>query len=59
MNDMLKTRGMAAKLNISPKTLLRWAMDGKVPFIRVSERTLLFDPVAVRNALERRQTAYG
>ena len=59
MNDYLKTKSMAAKLGVSAKTLLRWAKAGTVPFVKVSERTWLFSPDAVRVALESRQAAWG
>lgn len=57
MPDMLKTRDMAAKLGLHPQTFLRWVKRFNLPCIRPNSRTTLFDPIAVRAALEANQKA--
>ena len=40
--ELLTTREVAALARVSTVTVTRWANDGKLPVIRVSERTLRF-----------------
>lgn len=34
----LKTKAAAARLQVHPKTLLRWAREGEIPYIRPKGR---------------------
>jgi predicted site-specific integrase-resolvase len=45
---------MAARLHVTPKTLLAWARRGWVPCLRASQRPVLFDPEEVFTALRER-----
>lgn len=40
--DLLTTREVAALARVSTVTVTRWANEGKLPVIRVSERVLRF-----------------
>jgi excisionase family DNA binding protein len=41
-SDLLTTREVAALARVSTVTVVRWANDGRLPVIRVSERVLRF-----------------
>lgn len=45
---------MAGRIGVPPKELRSEAEAGTIPHVRVGERGLLFDPVAVMAALEAR-----
>lgn len=34
----LKTKAAAARLQVHPKTLLRWAREGEIPYVRPKGR---------------------
>jgi excisionase family DNA binding protein len=42
---------LAAMLGVKPDTVRHWAKSGLVPYLRVGEQTLRFDPEAVIAAL--------
>lgn len=48
---LLKTAEMARELRVSPKTLLNWLGQGRVPCVRLSPRVVRFEPDKVREAL--------
>lgn len=47
MNQLLNVGDAARLLRLSPHTLYRWVIEGRVPTVRLGRR-LLFDPVALR-----------
>jgi len=47
MNQLLNVGDAARLLRLSPHTLYRWVVEGRVPTVRLGRR-LLFDPVALR-----------
>jgi hypothetical protein len=54
MPDLLDARGLAAVLRVTPATILTWARRGWIPCLRAGRRPVLFDPEAVRRALDER-----
>jgi len=46
------TAELAARLRISPATLRRWALAGRIPAVRIGKRVLRFDAEVVFDALE-------
>jgi hypothetical protein len=54
MSELVDSRGLAAELHVTPATVLAWARRGWIPCLRASRRPVLFDPAAVRRALDRR-----
>jgi excisionase family DNA binding protein len=55
---LLTGRQVAVMLGVSNKTVLRWALDGELPSIRLSNRAIRFRPEDVERWLEQR-TAPG
>jgi len=51
MESLLTPEELAAYLRISPATLLEWIEDKGLPCVRFSQRTIRFDPSAVREWL--------
>ena len=49
----LNTKGMAGELGKPVSTVERWARMRVIPSIRVGWRTRLYDPEAVRRALQK------
>lgn len=47
MNQLLNVDETANLLGLSPHTLYRWVLEGRVPTVRLGRR-LLFDPEALR-----------
>lgn len=56
---LLTPRDVAARLNLRPVTVLRWANDGRIPSIRLSSTVIRFDWDAVLEALGVGVTAKG
>lgn len=48
-----KARALAAKINVHPKTLLRWADAGLIHRHKVNARVVLFDEAEVLAFIER------
>lgn len=48
-----KARALAAKINVHPKTLHRWANAGLVHRHKLNARTVLFDEAEVIGLIER------
>ena len=51
MAELLTKQEMAARLRVSPATVLLWARNGRIPVIRINERTLRYDENAVLESL--------
>ena len=49
---LVTTKVMAENLGVKVETLRAWAQAGKIPVVRISRRTIRFDPVDVENALK-------
>lgn len=55
-NDRLLTgREVAERLNVSTKTVLRWALEGEIPSIRLSNRAIRFREPAIEQWLVNRE----
>jgi hypothetical protein len=54
MSQILDARGLAAKLRVTPATVLTWARRGWVPCLRAGRRPVLFDLAEVERALRER-----
>ena len=48
---LLSTRELAHYLNVTPKTVMRWVTDGRIPCYRVNQRLIRFDREQVEAAL--------
>ena len=57
MSTLQTASELAPSLKISERTLRRWAQQNIVPAIRVTRRTLRFDPQAVEAALRQSHPA--
>ena len=51
---LMKKRELAARLGVSPRTIDNWLQRRVIPVVKPSARLCLFDPNAVRTALDRR-----
>jgi excisionase family DNA binding protein len=51
MPRFVTSKELAPMLGVKPATLYRWARLGLVPYLRVGEQTIRFDPEAVIAAL--------
>lgn len=51
--DLINAYELAKRLKVPPTTIWRWQREKIIPAIRLNRRTLLFDPSAVRSALEK------
>jgi len=52
---LLTGRQVADLLNVSQKTVLRWALEGELPSIRLSNRAIRFREQAIDDWLEQRE----
>lgn len=52
--QLVRKRQIARDFTVSPRTIDNWVAQRIIPVVRVSPRLNLFDPLAVRAALERR-----
>jgi excisionase family DNA binding protein len=53
---LLTGRQVADQLGISTKTVLRWALEGELPSIRLSNRAIRFRPDQLEQWLDQRAT---
>jgi hypothetical protein len=53
MKQLLTIQRLAEEIGIPPRTLRSLYNARKIPFIKAGHRTLLFDPVKVRAALDK------
>ena len=51
-NDFLTAKQLAKRLNLSPETIKKWAIRGKIPHIRISPKVLRFDWQKVKETLQ-------
>ena len=51
MSEIVDSRGLAAKLGVTPSTVLTWARLGLIPCLRATRRPVLFDLAEVERAL--------
>lgn len=56
MNDLITLREAAKTLAIHPKTLWRWAKDGRITYVRVGTR-LKFRPSVLATFISKREVA--
>lgn len=54
MSQILDARALAARLRVTPATVLAWARRGWVPSLRAGRRPVLFDLAEVERALKER-----
>ena len=54
MSQILDARDLAAKLRVTPATVLTWARRGWIPCLRAGRRPVLFDLAEVERALKDR-----
>jgi hypothetical protein len=54
MSQIVDARGLAAKLHVTPATILTWARRGWIPCLRAGRRPVLFDLAEVERALKER-----
>lgn len=54
MPPIVDARGLAAKLCVTPATVLAWARRGLIPRLRAGRRPVLFDLADVERALKER-----
>lgn len=55
MNELITAQELAERLKLTPETVKLWAREGKIPVIRITPKTVRFDPVAVLAALSQRE----
>lgn len=56
---LLTGRQVADMLGVSNKTILRWALEGELPSIRLSNRAIRFRPSDIDQWLDERATPGG
>ncbi len=54
MSQIVDARGLAAKLCVTPATVLTWARRGWIPCLRAGRRPVLFDLTEVKRAMKDR-----
>jgi predicted site-specific integrase-resolvase len=54
MSRIIGARDLAAKLQVTPATVLAWARRGWIPCLRAGRRPVLFDLAEVERALKER-----
>jgi hypothetical protein len=59
MFNVVDARGLAAKLRVTPATVLTWARRGWIPCLRAGRRPVLFDMAEVERALKDRAKHQG
>ncbi len=50
-DELLTADEMATRLRVRPETLRGWSRRGLIPAVRISRKTVRFDPDAVMSAL--------
>ena len=53
---LVKKRELAALIGVGHRTIDNWVANQTIPYLAVSPRLHLFDPIAVRKALETKFT---
>jgi excisionase family DNA binding protein len=53
---LLTGRAVAERLGVSPKTILRWALNGQLPSVRLSNRAIRFPEDQLDAWLDERTT---
>jgi excisionase family DNA binding protein len=53
---LLTGRAVADQLGVSPKTVLRWALEGRIPSVRLSNRAIRFPEDQLDAWLDERTT---
>lgn len=59
MSQIVDARGLAAKLHVTPATVLAWARRGWIPCLRAGRRPVLFDVEEVQRVLKERAKGQG
>jgi len=54
MPDVVNARDLAKRLGVKPATVLAWARRGWIPRLRAGRKPVLFDSLAVEQALRER-----
>jgi hypothetical protein len=54
MSKIVNACGLAARLRVTPATVLAWARRGWIPCLRAGRRPVLFDLAEVERALKER-----
>ena len=54
MKTLMSATDVAAHVGIKPSTVKRWARQGRIPSMRLTDRVVRFDPEAVEKALAKR-----
>lgn len=49
--ELLTVSELAERLQVRPRTVQTWARSGRIPFVRVSAKTIRFDWQAVVSAM--------
>lgn len=57
MPNLMTVNELAKWLKVSPQTVYIWSANGKIPVLRLSEKSLRYDPDAVLRALTGQQSA--
>ncbi|HED52826.1 MAG TPA: DNA-binding protein [Phycisphaerales bacterium] len=52
-SQLITTRDLARRLGVSSNTIRKWVRQGRIPCIRVGQKTLRFDAVAVMDSLRK------
>jgi predicted site-specific integrase-resolvase len=54
MSDFVTAEEIARKLRLRPHTIQEWTRDGLIPAVRLNQRVVRYDPVAVEAAIRER-----
>ncbi|HUX03092.1 MAG TPA: helix-turn-helix domain-containing protein [Phycisphaerae bacterium] len=57
--DVLTVGELARRLKVTRRTIRAWTADGKIPAMRIGEKTLRYDWGRVVEALERRGATHA
>jgi excisionase family DNA binding protein len=49
---LIRTEQMAENLGVSIETLREWVKDGRIPVMKITRRTWMFDPADVEKKLK-------
>lgn len=52
MQNLLTARQLGERLGLRPRTLIRWAGEGRIPALRATQRVIRFDLADVMEALK-------